>query len=104
MKVEKVFRWVWGILTLLACGWVSLGLMSVVNVADKQLGSAQAQASAAYQAGTMIGGGISTALFLCTGVPALLLFGFLYWRNGVAIRESKRHEETIAAMRARYEE
>jgi uncharacterized membrane protein len=103
MKVEKVFRWVWGILTLLSCGWVTMGLMAVVDVADKQLGTTQAQTSAAYQAGTMLGGGISTAFFLCTGVPALLLFAFLFWRNGVAIRESKRHEETIAAMRARYE-
>lgn len=101
--MNHVFRWVWGILSLLSCGWLVIGLTVLSSATDKQMASAQAQQSAAYGLGTLAAAGGSTLVVLCTGVPALLLFAFLFWRNGVAIRESKRHEETIAAMRTRNE-
>jgi hypothetical protein len=96
--LAKTFRIVWGILTLLAMSWLCYGLTTVSNVASNQLESATARSSDAYQAGTAIGASLGIGFFLCTGFPFLLLFGFLYWRNGVAIREAKRHAQTIEAM------
>lgn len=99
--LARTFRIVWGLLTLLAVGWLCYGLTTVSNVASNQLDSAVARNSEAYQAGTAIGASLGIGFFLCTGLPFLLLFGFLYWRNGVAIREAKRHAQTIEAMQRR---
>lgn len=97
--VAGVFRIVWGILTLLALGWICYGITTLASVTGEQLNTTEAQASAGYQAGTVIGGGIGLTVVLCTGVPALLIFGILYWRNGVAIRETKKHNQMVDAMR-----
>ena len=93
------FRIGWGILTLLALGWIAYGVIASLGATGSQLNTAEAQASAGYQAGTLIGGGIGLSIFLCTGLPLLLVFGILYWRNGVAIRETKKHNQMVDAMR-----
>lgn len=98
ITMARTFRIVWGLLTLAALGWVCYGLTVTSGAVGSQLGTTTAQRSEAFQAGTLIGGGLGVGFFLCTGLPFLLLFGFLYWRNGVAIRESKRHAETIQAL------
>jgi hypothetical protein len=95
------FRIVWGILTLLSIGWMCYGLTVTATVTNNQLETAQARSSEAYQAGTMLGASAGLSFFVCSGLPFLLVFGLLYWRNGVAIREAKRHEQTIEAMRRR---
>lgn len=97
--VASVFRIVWGILTLLSVGWICYGISTLTSVTGNQLSTAEAQRSAGYQAGTLLGGGIGLTVVLCTGVPALLIFGILYWRNGVAIRETKKHNQMVDAMR-----
>lgn len=94
-----VFRAVWGILLLLSLGWICYGVTSTAGIVGNQLNTSEARNSEGFQAGTVIGGGLGLTFFLCTGVPLLLLFGILYWRNGVAIRETKKHNQTIQAMR-----
>jgi hypothetical protein len=96
-----VFRVVWGLLTLLAVGWIGYGLLTSLDVTGTQLNSAAARSSQGFQAGTLIGGGIGITFFLCTGLPFFLIFGLLYWRNGVAIRETKKHNQMIAAVQRR---
>lgn len=115
--MNRAFRWIWGIATLLSCGWIVYGLAATsavvsqvasvtptVQVVKNAAGTPVATVDpkliqAAAAAGTVVGAGISTTIFLCTGIPALLLFGFLYWRNGVAMRNAKQHAETIDALK-----
>lgn len=93
--IERTFRIVWGILTLAACGWIAYG----VNISRQAAAVTAASAgSDAGVAGAMLGGGLGIGFFLCTGLPFFLLFLVLYWRNGVAITNKRRHAETIAAM------
>ncbi len=94
-----VFRFVWGILLLLSFGWICYGVTTTAGLVGDQLKTTAAQTSEGFQAGTMIGGGLGLTFFLCTGLPLVLLFGVLYWRNGVAIRETKKHNQMIQAMR-----
>lgn len=88
------FRIVWGILTLLSIGWVCYGITVTASAVNTTTDTVNAQ-STAYQAGTAIGAGLSITVFLCTGIPLLLFFGFLYWRNGVAIREARRFNKSM---------
>lgn len=93
------FQWLWGILFLLAMAWVCYGAVTFFSATGSQLNTVEAQQSEGFAAGTVIGGGLGIAFFLCTGIPLLILFGILYWRNRVAIREAKRHNQTIQVMR-----
>lgn len=107
--MARTFRWVWGILLLLSLLWICYGLTATGQafsqvVSATPTGQANAIATADPQvvkAGTVIGasigGGIGLAFFLCSGVPLALIFGLLYWRNGVAIRRAREHAEIINA-------
>jgi len=86
------FRGVWGLLFLVSIAGMCYGTMA--SAGDP----AMEGRSEAYQAGAFLGG---FSFVLCIGVPAALIFGLLYWRNGVAIREAKRHVQTIQAMQGR---
>ena len=39
------------------------------------------------------------AIFLCTGIPLFFFFALLAWRNSVGLRNERKHQETLAAMR-----
>ena len=97
----RFFRIVWGILTLISLAWMCYGITVTASVTNDQLETTQALNSEAYQAGTVLGASAGLSFFLCSGLPFLLVFGLLYWRNGVAIREAQRHEQTIKALRGR---
>lgn len=93
------------VLAILSLGWIVWGL----SVTGGAVGTSSERADATYQqdsierasatVGIGIGAGLSTAIFLCTGLPLLLLFSLLAWRNGVGLREKQRHEEMLAAVR-----
>lgn len=95
------FRIVWGILTLVSIAWMCYGLTITATVTNDQLETISGRNADAQQAGTLLGASAGLSFFICSGLPFLLAFGLLYWRNGVAIREEKRHEQTIIAMRGR---
>lgn len=118
--MKRTFRIVWGLLTLLSCGWIGYGLLATgsaftqvvtqatptASVINNALGTPVATMDpkviqGAQAIGATVGGGLGVAFFLCTGLPFLLIFGFLYWRNGVAMREEKRHSETIEALKSK---
>lgn len=118
--MNRTFRIVWGLLTLLACGWIAYGLLATgaaftkvvtdATMTPQIIQNAQgtpvatrdpALVSAGTAVGATIGGGLGVAFFLCTGLPLLLIFGFLYWRNGVAMRRAKEHAETIEALKSK---
>lgn len=97
-------KYLFTILALLVVLWIINGLGIIGGTANKQLQSEQAQASDAYQAGTVIGTGISGTIILCIGVPLFFLFALLAWRNGVGMTNKKRHEETLAALEQKQKE
>lgn len=96
--MARFFRAVWGICLLFSVGWICLGLANVTNVAGDLI---ESNTSESYQAGVALGSGVGFTLYACTGLPLILLFGFLYWRNGIAIREEQRHQQTMEAMQGR---
>lgn len=98
---EHFFRIVWGVLTLISLAWMCYGVTVTATVTNDQLETVSARNSEAYQAGTMLGASAGLSFFVCSGLPFLLIFGLLYWRNGVAIREARRHDQTLQAMRGR---
>lgn len=100
-RMTGCLRLGWGLLTLAALVWIGYGLLVTASVTGEQLSTTTAQGSEAYQAGTVLGGSLGLAFFLCSGLPFAILFGLLYWRNGVAIREVKKHNQMIDAMRRR---
>lgn len=95
MRMQRIFRVIWGILTLLALGWMCYGLFvsssAYAEVAGRSTNNAQ-------QAGAALGASMGVGAFLCTGAPFLVLFAVLYWRNGVALREVKQHNEMLDAV------
>lgn len=118
--MQRTFRLIWGLLTLASCGWLIYGVAATGNAVGQVvtqptpttvvIKNAQGTAVAtsdpqliqgAQALGATIGGGIGLTLFLCTGLPGLVVFGFLYWRNGVAMRRAKEHAETIEALKTR---
>lgn len=95
-------KWLFIVLALLALGWMVLGLSATSSAF--QTGVARNAALEGVQqdaanTGTTIGAGLTSTFTLCTGLPLLLLFSFLAWRNAVGIREKKRHEELLQATR-----
>ncbi len=100
--LKRFWRNFWGVLTLLACGWITYGVILTSSAASKVSNSVNAT-SDAERAGSAIGIGLgattSITFFLCTGLPLFLLAVILYWRNGVAIRTEQRHAEQLNVMR-----
>lgn len=117
--MNRTFRIVWGLLTLASCGWIVYGIAAtsqavstvvsitpsaqvITNAAGTPVATVDPKLSAnATAAGAAIGGGLGLTFFICTGGIPLALFGFLYWRNGVAMRNAKQHAETIEALKSR---
>lgn len=99
--MTKFFRAFWGILLLLSIGWICLGVMATSqSVVETDAEFADAETEDASDLGIGIGASLSLSVVLCTGLPFFILFGLLYWRNGVKLQEDKRHQEQLDAMRA----
>lgn len=97
-------KYLFTILTLLALGWIAFGCSAANQGTSNLLQSQRGQASTNYQAGVIIGGGISGTIVLCTGVPLFFLFALLAWRNSAGLTNKKRHEETIAVLQQKQKE
>lgn len=115
MGTLRTLQTFWGVLTLLSLAWICGGVLltgqavsEVVSVTPttalirNTAGTPVATVNpTAVAVGTAIGATISSGLgitfFLCTGIPFLLIFAFLYWRNGVALRSERQHAERLAA-------
>ena len=106
---EGVFRVVWGIATLLSCGWIALGFagtnygatqtLSSIAEATPMLINGTPVPTIGAELGVVVGSGIGITMTLCTGVPLFLFFLFLFWRAGVGIRNKRQHAEQLNAMR-----
>jgi len=81
------------------CGGSTLAIHSAQITASNP--TADIQYKGAYAAGAGVGGAIVVTFFTCSGVPLLLLFLFLAWRNRVGIGIEKRHKEMLQAMEGR---
>lgn len=95
-------KWLFTLLALLALAWIVMGLSATSNAF--QTGVARNAALEGVQqdaanTGTTLGAGLTSTVTLCTGLPLLLLFSLLAWRNAVGIREKKRHQEVLQALR-----
>lgn len=101
MRFRQIFFW---ILALLALGWIILGFATGSDVSTQMYAENALETDetmrTASDLGTTLGAGIGYTFFLCTGLPFLLLFSFLAWRNGVGLREERRHQELMAAQYA----
>lgn len=95
VRMQRFWRTIWGILTLLSMGWLCYGVyastMAYNEVASKTT-------SEAGKGGAAIGASIGLTGFMCIGVPLFILFAVLYWRNGVAIRRAYEHAEMMNAL------
>jgi parvulin-like peptidyl-prolyl isomerase len=96
--------WLFSILALLSLGWIALGFSAtsqvVSDISKTAVPTSQylspEDAKAARDVGTAIGSTMSLGVFLCTGLPLLIVSSLLAWRNQVGIRSEKRHKEQIA--------
>jgi hypothetical protein len=86
------------LLALLALGWIALGFWSTstYNATRNAEVGAEVSERPGYQAGQVVGSGLALTFFLCTGLPLLLTFSLLAWRNGVGLRNERRHQEEVA--------
>jgi hypothetical protein len=85
------------ILAVLALAWMALGFLSTSSYNTKrnvEVG-AETSTSAGYQAGQVVGSGMVITFFLCTGLPALVTFSLLAWRNAVGLRNERMHREEV---------
>lgn len=97
-----------GVLAILALLWIVYGFVATSSAASNVMATpvavatdsvlSQSEAQAATNAGVALGTGLGIGIFACTGLPFLLIFGLLSWRNSVGLKTQKRHEETLAAM------
>lgn len=85
-------------LALVAVAWIVVGLSATNNTLSNQLSKST---STAYSVGTYTGAGIVTSFVLCTGIPLLLTFLFIAWRNRVALRNVQQHKEIIESLKQR---
>lgn len=67
----RIWRNIWGILALLSLAWMCYGASMGIGV------------------------------FICTGLPFLLIFLFAYGRAGASIRSERQHRETIEALQGK---
>lgn len=107
MKGLKSRQRIFGVLFVLSLAWLCYGMVATSNAVD-DVTSEQVEADefnsaetrqAARDLGAGIGASISLAFFFCTGLPFLLLFGLLAWRNGAGHATERRHLETLAQGR-----
>jgi hypothetical protein len=99
---QRFLRNLWGIITLLSCGWIAFGLIATSSAVNQVMstpvpGDETMQAAAVV--GTGLGAGLGITFFVCTGLPFFLFAAILYWRNGVAIRQAQQHTEMVNATR-----
>lgn len=103
--VAGCLRIFWGIGFFLAIGWMCYGIARAASFTDQQMRTAAVFSEESRQATDMLAagfaGGLGVVFFLCTGLPILFITGLFYWRNGVAIRETKKHNQMIRAMTQR---
>lgn len=97
----KTRMWIFRILALLALSWIVLGFIVTGNAANETAQATNPQGDV-EKAGTVLGLAIcssgSIAVFLCTGLPFLLTFALLAWRNGAGLRIEQRHLETLSSQ------
>lgn len=93
--MNRLWRIVWGIVFLASIAWLVIGFAALSSSPGTQASGAAAEIGAA--AGT----GLTALTVLCLGAVPALIAGFLYWRNGVAMRHAREHAETIEALRGR---
>jgi hypothetical protein len=94
----RIWRTIWGILTLLSLGWMCYGL-TVSSQAYMQ--TTAGTTSEAGKAGAAIGASLGLGTFICIGLPFLLVFLFLYSRAGSAIRHEQMHAEMLEAVQSK---
>lgn len=89
------------VLALIALGWMALGVWSTSTYNAKRNADVGAEVieRPGYQAGQAVGSGLALTFFLCTGLPLLLAFSLMAWRNSVGLANERRHRETIAALK-----
>lgn len=98
IKSLKRWRTIWGILTLLALGFICYGLTASANAFTKTTAN---NTSDAYQAGAFLGAGAGSLIYLvCGGLPFLLFLVF-YLRAGGAIRSEQQHQEMLDAVKSK---
>lgn len=90
----RIWRNVWGVLTLLSFGWICYGLV----ISSTAYGEVATGATSATQAGAAIGASLGLGVFLCTGLPFALLFLYAYGRAGASIRTERQHQEMMDAV------
>ncbi len=98
--MHRFWRIVWGLVFLGSLAFLCYSLAGWSNAINK---TSSQSTSEAYQAGVAIGAGLTLPYILCLGGLPALISGFLYWRNGVAMRHKREHAETIEALRGRGE-
>lgn len=92
----RLWRNVWGVFFLFALGWVCYGLtVSSQAYTDVATGGI----SEAGKTGAAFGAGLGILGFICTALPFLLVFGWLYARNGSALRGEIQHDETLNVLK-----
>lgn len=99
-NINSLKRWrtIWGILTLLALGFICYGLTASASAFTK---TAARNSSDAYQAGAAIGAGAGSLIFIvCGGLPFILFLVF-YLRAGGAIRSEQHHQEMLEAVKSK---
>lgn len=94
----RVWRNIWGVLALLSMGWICYGLYAS-TMAFGQV--ATPTASKATHAGATIGASLGIGIYLCTGLPFLVIFLYAYSRAGAAIRSERQHQEMLEAINQR---
>lgn len=96
--MQRVWRNIWGVLTILAMGWMCYGVYVSTMAYSEVAGKTSSEAG---KGGAAIGASIGLTGVLCTGVPFFVLFLVLYWRNGVAIKRAQEHAEMMTALQNR---
>lgn len=81
------------------CGTGYACTITASTVAKPTLEPGKTQVSDAYVAGAGIGGSLVAAVFLCSGIPLLIIFALLAWRNRVGLRTEKFQSELVQATR-----
>ena len=94
----RVWRNIWGILALLSMAWMCYGLAASSSAFSQ---STETNSSEAYQAGAAIGASMGIGVFICTGLPFLLIFLFAYGRAGASLRSERQHRETLEAIQGK---
>lgn len=92
MRWQKRF---FTLLALLAVGWIALGVYAQA-AAERTIPD-----STAGQLGAAAGGAVWLSVFLCTGLPVLVIALFMRWRCAVGLRTQQQHVELIAATKQR---